>query len=57
MWDLIVSVPDHCLSYYFIRIFSAIIKMIFMLDIRTNMYSDKLAYATTKYRVRIFRRP
>ena len=20
MWDLIVSVPDHCLSYYFTRI-------------------------------------
>ena len=19
MWDLIVSVPDHCLSFYFIR--------------------------------------
>ena len=21
MWDLIVSVPDHCLSFYFCRIF------------------------------------
>ena len=20
MWDLIVSVPDHCLSFYFVRI-------------------------------------
>ena len=19
MWDLIVSVPDHCLSFYFVR--------------------------------------
>ena len=22
MWDLIVSVPDHCLSYYFVSILS-----------------------------------
>ena len=22
MWDLIVSVPDHCLSFYFAKIFS-----------------------------------
>ena len=22
MWDLIVSVPDHCLSFYFVRFFS-----------------------------------
>ena len=21
MWDLIVSVPDHCLSFYFVPIF------------------------------------
>ena len=21
MWDLIVSVPDHCLSFYFLHIF------------------------------------
>ena len=21
MWDLIVSVPDHCLSFYFARLF------------------------------------
>ena len=20
MWDLIVSVPDHCLSFYFVRV-------------------------------------
>ena len=20
MWDLIVSVPDHCLSFYFLRV-------------------------------------
>ena len=20
MWDLIVSVPDHCLSFYFVRL-------------------------------------
>ena len=23
MWDLIVSVPDHCLSFYFIKITEA----------------------------------
>ena len=22
MWDLIVSVPDHCLSFYFVTAFS-----------------------------------
>ena len=22
MWDLIVSVPDHCLSFYFSKLFS-----------------------------------
>ena len=22
MWDLIVSVPDHCLSFYFDKIFN-----------------------------------
>ena len=22
MWDLIVSVPDHCLSFYFISVLS-----------------------------------
>ena len=24
MWDLIVSVPDHCLSFYFDRTFLAV---------------------------------
>ena len=24
MWDLIVSVPDHCLSFYFPKMFVAI---------------------------------
>ena len=24
MWDLIVSVPDHCLSFYFIQIHSVV---------------------------------
>ena len=24
MWDLIVSVPDHCLSFYFVAEYSAI---------------------------------
>ena len=22
MWDLIVSVPDHCLSFYFVAVFN-----------------------------------
>ena len=26
MWDLIVSVPDHCLSFYFIIIYSKTLK-------------------------------
>ena len=25
MWDLIVSVPDHCLSFYFTYIFSSLL--------------------------------
>ena len=25
LWDLIVSVPDHCLSFYFIKDFSQFI--------------------------------
>ena len=24
MWDLIVSVPDHCLSFYFVHVHLAI---------------------------------
>ena len=30
MWDLIVSVPDHCLSFYFIS----------LLSINTSSYSS-----------------
>ena len=26
MWDLIVSVPDHCLSFYFTRSFDLLCK-------------------------------
>ena len=25
MWDLIVSVPDHCLSFYFVYVFESLI--------------------------------
>ena len=25
MWDLIVSVPDYCLSFYFVSLFSSLI--------------------------------
>ena len=25
MWDLIVSVPDHCLSFYFVRVHLSVI--------------------------------
>ena len=28
MWDLIVSVPDHCLSFYFPRILKIFIVMV-----------------------------
>ena len=24
MWDLIVSVPDHCLSFYFVTLFKKV---------------------------------
>ena len=24
MWDLIVSFPDHCLSFYFVRILGSV---------------------------------
>ena len=26
MWDLIVSVPDHCLSFYFLLMFTKTVK-------------------------------
>ena len=30
MWDLIVSIPDHCLSFYFDKMFSEIFIIIFL---------------------------
>ena len=27
MWDLIVSVPDHCLSFYFVDLLSVFFKL------------------------------
>ena len=38
MWDLIVSVPDHCLSFYFSKRFS--------LEVATN---DKIFLLTSKF--------
>ena len=32
MWDLIVSVPDHCLSFYFVVENISILSLIFILD-------------------------
>ena len=31
MWDLIVSVPDHCLSFYFTRLLTIRIRLLFMI--------------------------
>ena len=34
MWDLIVSVPDHCLSFYFTRMFRN-------LDLSATLFPNK----------------
>ena len=30
MWDLIVSVPDHCLSFYFVRFALWVLNYLFL---------------------------
>ena len=44
MWDLIVSVPDHCLSFYFLYTYTpmtyfimAVHKLLFCSDQRPNL--------------------
>ena len=40
MWDLIVSVPDHCLSFYFEGCFQFILREYLYLNLKwwTNSY-------------------
>ena len=38
MWDLIVSVPDHCLSFYFLRMYTGLV----FLDLRTFRAGQRL---------------
>ena len=52
MWDLIVSVPDHCLSFYFLDLFSPEINILVpyvskplrepnqLINLSTNSQSD-----------------
>ena len=39
MWDLIVSVPDHCLSFYFLSTFS----LLFFSDL-LEVYCQEFVY-------------
>ena len=39
MWDLIVSVPDHCLSFYFINL----IEWTFKVDLILQITKDRLS--------------
>ena len=45
MWDLIVSVPDHCLSFYF-KCFVSIIKP-FALDLRGSKFGALIGFEPT----------
>ena len=41
MWDLIVSVPDHCLSFYF-----RMIKILLLLAFKTDLGLKSVTSAT-----------
>ena len=38
MWDMIVSVPDHCLSFYFEKVAKQTTKFIHMLTVFCYFY-------------------
>ena len=41
MWDLIVSVPDHCLSFYFcfgLFYLSLFVRFLFIFDLLFNLF-------------------
>ena len=42
MWDLIVSVPDHCLSFYFTGKFIKTKKQIMMFNYNYHQFSTKI---------------
>ena len=42
MWDLIVSVPDHCLSFYFVSYFYYMYT--FSADLCRNSYDEILIF-------------
>ena len=60
MWDLIVSVPDHCLSFYFLYIILMILYMYVArgrghtaprgqkFDVNRNVVSLRLSAASSK---------
>ena len=37
MWDLIVSVPDHCLSFYFVDLEKRVYLLLPLLNCQTNL--------------------
>ena len=39
MWDLIVSVPDHCLSFYFVCFEWSLCVCVFELNVAFNNFS------------------
>ena len=41
IWDLIVSIPDHCLSFYFSRLSSLSISSLRKLDEEANKFYDR----------------
>ena len=42
MWDLIVSVPDHCLSFYFVIAFLLFHRQFILLGVSTGLVLHKL---------------
>ena len=54
MWDLIVSVPDHCLSFYFLRWGGWIKKSVFsflnaLISTKLHFCSKPIYFATNIY--------
>ena len=47
MWDLIVSVPDHCLSFYFVRLKSFVTNLIDNFDIDSNTIHVRMTVYST----------
>ena len=49
MWDLIVSVPDHCLSFYFVLVVSYLLDMTLTMTVSCDLICMQLICEAVAY--------